>query len=154
MAKKCKCPPEGAPAWVVTYGDMMSLLLTFFSLLVALSEIKTEQKWRAIVDEVHRAFGRDSGGGKEATRFIDMPLTTQLAMLEVRQHRRKRIADVQEVDRGPRVIEIRDGQRLRSVIGVEETHADIASTIRLQDRQALTGGGRRLIDRQRIPFTR
>ncbi len=32
--KKCKkCPPEGAPEWMTTYGDMVTLLLTFFVML-------------------------------------------------------------------------------------------------------------------------
>ena len=36
----------GIPEWVVTFGDMMSLLLTFFIMLVSLSEIKEEQKYQ------------------------------------------------------------------------------------------------------------
>lgn len=38
-------PPveEGAPTWVVTFGDMMSLLLTFFILMFSMSEIKQER---------------------------------------------------------------------------------------------------------------
>ncbi len=38
-------PPaeEGAPLWTVTFGDMMSLLLTFFILLFSMSEIKVEK---------------------------------------------------------------------------------------------------------------
>lgn len=31
--KKKKCPPAGSPAWMTTYGDMVTLLLTFFVLL-------------------------------------------------------------------------------------------------------------------------
>ncbi len=31
---------EGAPGWMVTYGDMMSLLLTFFILIVSFSSIQ------------------------------------------------------------------------------------------------------------------
>lgn len=42
--------PPGVPEWVVTYGDMMSLLLTFFIMLVSLSEIVAEEKYRAVVD--------------------------------------------------------------------------------------------------------
>ncbi|MHC4876246.1 MAG: OmpA/MotB family protein [Planctomycetota bacterium] len=42
--------PPGVPEWVVTYGDMMSLLLTFFIMLVSLSEIVDEKKYRAVVD--------------------------------------------------------------------------------------------------------
>jgi chemotaxis protein MotB len=34
---------EGAPTWVVTFGDMMSLLLTFFVLMFSMSELKVER---------------------------------------------------------------------------------------------------------------
>ena len=33
-----KCEP-GAPGWVVTFGDMMSLLLTFFILLLSFAKL-------------------------------------------------------------------------------------------------------------------
>lgn len=39
-------PPDdgpGVPEWVVTYGDMMSLLLTFFIMLVSMSELKSDK---------------------------------------------------------------------------------------------------------------
>ena len=36
----------GIPEWVVTFGDMMSLLLTFFIMLVSLSEIKEEETYQ------------------------------------------------------------------------------------------------------------
>ncbi len=43
-------PPqeEGAPAWMNTYGDMVTLLLTFFVLLFAFSSIDAA-KWKSIV---------------------------------------------------------------------------------------------------------
>jgi len=31
--KKKKCPPEGSPEWMTTYGDMVTLLLTFFVMM-------------------------------------------------------------------------------------------------------------------------
>lgn len=34
---------RGAPAWMVTFGDMMTLLLTFFVVLVSMSVIREEQ---------------------------------------------------------------------------------------------------------------
>lgn len=34
---------EGAPTWVVTFGDMMSLLLTFFILMFSMSEMKQDR---------------------------------------------------------------------------------------------------------------
>ena len=39
-------PPMGIPEWVVTFGDMMSLLLTFFIMLVSMSEMKQEEKFQ------------------------------------------------------------------------------------------------------------
>lgn len=50
-------PPIAIPEWVVTFGDMMSLLLTFFIMLVSLSEIKEEEKYQALVDSMRRQFG-------------------------------------------------------------------------------------------------
>jgi chemotaxis protein MotB len=58
MAKKCKCPPpeRGVPGWVVTYGDMMSLLLTFFILLVSFSSIQ-ESKFKEAMESLQGALG-------------------------------------------------------------------------------------------------
>lgn len=55
-------PPEsaGVPEWVVTFGDMMSLLLTFFIMLFAMSEIKHEQKLQDMIESMRRVFGYES----------------------------------------------------------------------------------------------
>jgi chemotaxis protein MotB len=53
-------PPPGVPEWVVTFGDMMSLLLTFFIMLVSLSEIKQEEKYQALVESLRRQLGHVS----------------------------------------------------------------------------------------------
>jgi chemotaxis protein MotB len=54
--------PPGVPEWVVTYGDMMSLLLTFFIMLVSLSELKSDNgKLRAALDSISEAFGATPG---------------------------------------------------------------------------------------------
>ena len=47
----------GIPEWVVTFGDMMSLLLTFFIMLVSLSEMKEEEKYQALVESMKQQFG-------------------------------------------------------------------------------------------------
>ena len=47
----------GIPEWVVTFGDMMSLLLTFFIMLVSMSEIKEEEKYQALVESFRKQFG-------------------------------------------------------------------------------------------------
>ena len=53
--------PPGVPAWVVTYGDMMSLLLTFFIMLVSMSELKDEGKNRAALNSMKKIFGPVEG---------------------------------------------------------------------------------------------
>ncbi|QDT17631.1 flagellar motor protein MotB [Alienimonas californiensis] len=53
--------PPGVPEWVVTYGDMMSLLLTFFIMLVSMSEIKDEGRVRAILEVFQQRFGPSEG---------------------------------------------------------------------------------------------
>lgn len=47
----------GIPEWVVTFGDMMSLLLTFFIMLVSMSELKEDEKFQATVDAIQQEFG-------------------------------------------------------------------------------------------------
>jgi chemotaxis protein MotB len=53
-------PDAGIPEWVVTFGDMMSLLLTFFIMLVSMSEIKEEERFQAMVESFRRQFGHDA----------------------------------------------------------------------------------------------
>ncbi len=49
----------GIPEWVVTFGDMMSLLLTFFIMLVSMSDMKEEEKYQAMVESMRRRFGHE-----------------------------------------------------------------------------------------------
>ncbi|QDU55310.1 OmpA/MotB family protein [Aeoliella mucimassa] len=53
-------PEPGIPEWVVTFGDMMSLLLTFFIMLVSMSEIKEEERFQAMLESMRRQFGHDA----------------------------------------------------------------------------------------------
>ncbi|MBA7634693.1 hypothetical protein ES703_42283 [subsurface metagenome] len=41
MPRKKKCPKceEGAPDWLLTYGDMTTLLLTFFIMMFTTAEV-------------------------------------------------------------------------------------------------------------------
>jgi len=113
MAKKCKCPPEGAPEWVLTYGDMMSLLLCFFIILVSLSEIKKEDQYQAIVAEVKKAFGMKGGGGKMATRDDpELSLIKRLEELQLRQTPKKQVSNTDDPGihgKDPEVTRVREG---------------------------------------------
>jgi chemotaxis protein MotB len=47
---------EGAPEWVVTFGDLMSLLLCFFVLLLSFSNMD-KQKYKQVAGSLEKAFG-------------------------------------------------------------------------------------------------
>ncbi len=50
--------PAGAPEWVLTYGDMMSLLLCFFILLAAMANYeKPDKRVLAALESIREAFG-------------------------------------------------------------------------------------------------
>ena len=53
--------PPGVPEWVVTYGDMMSLLLTFFIMLVSMSEITEKSRYREVLASLHDRLGYPGG---------------------------------------------------------------------------------------------
>ena len=55
QAEECKCEP-GAPAWMGTFADLMSLLMCFFVLLLSFSEIDL-QKYKQVAGSMAFAFG-------------------------------------------------------------------------------------------------
>ena len=77
-----ECPPPGAPGWVVTYGDMMSLLLTFFVLIVSFSS--TEQvKFKAAIASIQQGLGIwPSSAGILPTLVLYQTQTEQAAQAE------------------------------------------------------------------------
>ncbi|HOM03186.1 MAG TPA: flagellar motor protein MotB [Acetivibrio sp.] len=55
-------PSEGAPEWLQTYSDMVTLVLTFFVLLFSMSTV-SEEKFKQITNSLSAAFmGTGSGG--------------------------------------------------------------------------------------------
>ncbi|MBE9527024.1 MAG: OmpA family protein [Proteobacteria bacterium] len=53
--QKCKCP-AGIPAWVLTFADLMSLLMCFFVLLLSFAEMDVK-KFKQIAGSLKMAFG-------------------------------------------------------------------------------------------------
>lgn len=54
--ENCPKVDPGAPKWVVTFGDLMSLLLCFFVLLLSFSEMD-RQKYKQVAGSMEKAFG-------------------------------------------------------------------------------------------------
>jgi len=76
MPKPKKKDTGGVPDWVVTFGDMMSLLLCFFILLQAFSEFKRDHEYQRVITAVKEAFGYSGGVGVLPTD--DMPLRSMI----------------------------------------------------------------------------
>lgn len=68
------------PEWVVTFGDMMSLLLCFFILLQMFSELKREHEYQRVVTAIKEAFGY--AGGIGVLPVDDPPLRSMIEVLE------------------------------------------------------------------------
>ncbi|RME35795.1 MAG: flagellar motor protein MotB [Deltaproteobacteria bacterium] len=56
MAKKQKSEPAGAPAWMVTFSDMVTLLLTFFVLMLSMARLD-KMKFMDAAGSLRGAFG-------------------------------------------------------------------------------------------------
>jgi chemotaxis protein MotB len=67
-----KTENPGAPSWMVTFADLMTLLMCFFVLLVAFSELDI-QRYRMIAGSMKMAFGV-----QREFRGIDIPKGTAL----------------------------------------------------------------------------
>jgi len=59
--KKMEKQPKGAPLWMTTYGDMITLVLTFFILLYSYSSLDV-LKWKQVVASVKGSLGVLQGG--------------------------------------------------------------------------------------------
>lgn len=118
MAKKKKKQSGGAPEWMVTYGDMMSLLLCFFVILVSMSEMKQDQKFQKVRESIKRAFGYQGGLGH--IPGIEAPTNTlekQLSDLIMRKWQLQLGKSSEEGIEGqnPAVVRVREG--LEYIIG-------------------------------------
>ena len=61
MARRPKKQSAGAPEWMVTFSDLVTLLLTFFVLLLSMANMD-KVKFQAAAESVQSAFGVVGGG--------------------------------------------------------------------------------------------
>jgi chemotaxis protein MotB len=74
LPKRKKAGAAGAPAWIVTFADLATLLLTFFILLLSFAEMDIE-KYKAMAGSMSVAFGSGNliadGGGSLPIKISD-----------------------------------------------------------------------------------
>ena len=83
VKKKERQVAAGAPAWMVTYGDLVTLLLTFFVMLLAMSEVKKDERFVDFMQAIKAAFGYVGGVRSIPPDFTQIPQNVQLATLLV-----------------------------------------------------------------------
>ncbi|GJL79968.1 MAG: chemotaxis protein MotB [Nitrospinaceae bacterium] len=69
----------GAPAWVMTFADLVTLLMVFFILLFAMGSIEDE-KWRLIKESLKSALGTDvlpEAGTRQGLDVISMNINEE-----------------------------------------------------------------------------
>lgn len=79
--QECKCPPKGLPQYMGTFADLMALLMCFFVLLLAFSEMDV-LKFKQIAGSMKFAFGVQN-----KIEVEDIPKGTSVIALEFRPGR-------------------------------------------------------------------
>ena len=127
----------GAPDWMVTYGDIMTLLLCFFVILVSMSEIKQDQKFQQVMESLRRAFGGYDGsvGAVPVENVSTNALIARLLELEIPINKKKKGDSDEEGIHGKkfRVTNVRDG--LEVVIGGRGT--DLTKRCRTESNRSM-----------------
>lgn len=138
------------PEWVVTFGDMMSLLLCFFILLQMFSELKKDREYQRVITAIKEAFGYSGSIG--VLPVNNPPLRSiieQLQQLSLKDYKDSKTSQSQIKSlQGPhtRVRKIREG--LVFTIGgasiFDERSAEIKPEVREElEKLAIMLAGRR-----------
>ncbi len=83
VCEECECEEceEGAPAWMATFADMATLLMTFFVLLLSFSNMDVV-KFRSMLGSVKDAFGTVTENPGDFEERSSTPVSIQLSEKE------------------------------------------------------------------------
>jgi chemotaxis protein MotB len=118
--KKCpECPPVGAPAWMSTFSDMVTLLLTFFVLLLSMATFEPA-KFKMTAESLQAAFGvLESFPTIPIHPVIDIPKHTG-----DEQKKKQSLKDAEELKKQI------ESQNMQDAVKVEMTEKGIAIMLR------------------------
>lgn len=138
--------PAGAPEWMVTYGDTMTLLLCFFVIIVSMSEVKENERFQEVMESLRRAFGGYQGavGTVPIQNNATNTLIARLLELEVPLLKKMKGDTDEEGIHGKkfRVTNVRDG--LEVVVGGRITFDRFSATLKPEGRDLIAKAGERL----------
>ena len=143
---KQKRQEEGAPAWMVTYGDAMTLLLCFFVIIVSMSEIKQDERFQQVMESLRRAFGAYEGA-VQAVPGEKTPTNALIArLIELEAHDRTKMKgetdDSWTPGRDFRVTNVRDG--IEVVVGGKVSFERFSATLKPEGRGLIAKTAERL----------
>ena len=118
--EECECPecPPGLPAYLATFADLMSLLMCFFVLLLAFSEMDA-QKYKQVAGSMKSAFGVQTkikaDGSPKGTSIIAQEFSPgrpdPTILNEIRQHTVDDLANTLDVQCTPGQEQSREDQQ-------------------------------------------
>lgn len=136
----------GAPEWMVTYGDTMTLLLCFFVIIVSMSEVKKDERFQQVMESLRRAFGGYHGavGSTPIENVQTNTLIARLLELEVPELVKKKGDSDEEGIHGKkfRVTNVRDG--LEVVVGGRVAFERFSAMLRPEGRELIARAAERL----------
>ncbi|MBN1969557.1 MAG: flagellar motor protein MotB [Candidatus Delongbacteria bacterium] len=102
MGKKNKCECPSLPGWVTTFGDLMSLLLTFFILLLSFSSIQ-ESKFQDAMGSLQGALGVLSNNSN-----IDLPTLFNISQEQGAPNISDNVDDFEEAENAAVLMELEE----------------------------------------------
>lgn len=132
-------PPAGAPAWMMTYGDMVTQILAFFVLLFSFSSIN-EQKFRETLISLQGAFGVLPGSQRGTAGALMSDVTSaESKSPQIRDPQKKSVKDNQLQAVAERAEKVLQSEGLQKDITVRYGEKDITLEF---NAQALFDSGR------------
>ncbi|HPM22573.1 MAG TPA: flagellar motor protein MotB [Phycisphaerae bacterium] len=146
MAIKKREAPSGAPDWIVTYGDMMSLLLCFFIMLAALANYdKQDKRLMTAIESIREALGTPGQVGWLPADEIDLNSLHQqlIEVVHLTNRNNRARADAEGLE-GPdaAVRNIRDG--VEFVVGGPVAFTRFSAELRPEAEPLLAGFAERV----------
>lgn len=137
---------EGAPAWMVTYGDAMTLLLCFFVIIVSMSELKKDEKFQKVMESLRRAFGAYEGA-TQAIPGDQQPVNAVIAkLIELEAQSREKTDGETDESWTPgedfRVTNVRDG--IEVVVGGKISFDRFSATLKPEARDLIAKTAERI----------